>query len=216
MLRITSSPLTHVFACLFIAASSTFAGVTAHIGDDSLIVDETNSASFNDLTHGQSLMDYTEDGLRVSANRTYFSWDAPGLDGSPMFYSNTGALEMVDISLTSGADFHDLDMQIASGWSPDSIGTVFTWVQLYDDGMLVQEFDLDFLAGSYVGLVGGGFDQILIGSYVTGDIRDLHNPSERNAIAIDNIHVGTFVPTPGSAVLLSIGLLFGSRRSRNT
>ena len=45
----------------------------------------------------------------AGANRTYFSWEAPGFDGSEMFYANTGSLELVNISLSSGADFNDLD-----------------------------------------------------------------------------------------------------------
>lgn len=200
---------------LLVAATGANAGIDSYISSGTMIVDSTNSANFNGLTTGQSLLGYEEDGLRVSVNRAYFSWDAPGLDGSEMFYPSTGALELVDISLSSAADFQDLDMQIASGWTPNEIGSVYAWVQLYDDGSLVQEFDLDFAAGSYVGFVGGGFDQILIGSYATSELRDGHNPSERNAIAIDNIRAGTFVPTPGTGVLLSMGLLFGARRARS-
>jgi hypothetical protein len=201
-------------AGLLVATTAASAGITTYVSTGSMLVNVTNSANFNALTPGQSLMGYEENGLRLSVNRTYFSWDPPGLDGSEMFYSNTGALELVDITLSSGDDFQDVDMQIASGWSPNEIGDVYIWAQLYDDGSLVGEFNIDLLAGSYLGFMGGGFDQILIGSYVTADIRDARNPSERNAIAIDNLSVGTFVPAPASSMFIAIGVLAGVRRKR--
>lgn len=201
-------------AGMLLTVTAASAGVTQYTSDGSMLTDVTNSADFNALVPGQSLMGYEEDGLRLSVNRTYFSWDAPGLDGSEMFYSNTGALELVDITLNSGDNFQDVDMQIASGWTADAIGEVYIWAQLYDDGSLVGEFDVDLMSGSYLGFAGGGFDQILIGSYVTADLRDAHNPTERNAIAIDNLSVGTFVPTPGATLLIGFGMLAGTRRRR--
>jgi len=195
-------------------SANTVAGIFTFGGESSMISDVTNAADFNSLTHGQSLMGYEEDGLRVSVNRTYFSWDAPGLDGSEMFYANTGSLELVDISLSSGVDFNDLDMQVSSGWTQNGIGTVYLWIQLYDDGGLVGEFDLDSQSGQYVGIAGGGFDQVLIGSYATGEIRDGHTPNARNAIAIDNISAGTFVPAPGAFALFVVGGIAGMRRRR--
>ena len=198
--------------CLLSTTAS--AGLFTYTGDSSMIVDVTNSANFNTLANDQSLTGYEEDGLIVSVNRTYFSWDAPGFDGSEMFYANTGSLEMVDISLSSGGQFNDLDMQVSSGWTPNSVGTVFIWIQLYSFGRIVGEFDLNAQSGEYVGIAGGGFDQILIGSYASSEIRDSHNPSARNAIAIDNISVGTYVPAPGATALLVLGGIAGTRRRR--
>ena len=146
-------------AGMLLTVTAASAGVTQYTSDGSMLTDVTNSADFNALVPGQSLMGYEEDGLRLSVNRTYFSWDAPGLDGSEMFYSNTGALELVDITLNSGDNFQDVDMQIASGWTADAIGEVYIWAQLYDDGSLVGEFDVDLMSGSYLGFAGGGFDQ---------------------------------------------------------
>lgn len=207
-------PYAHLIAALAFSASVAVADVTPYVDTTSLILDVTNSANFDALVPNQSLFGYQEDGLRVSINRTYFSWDAPGLDGTGMFYPSTGSLERVDITLSSGADFQDIDMQIGSGWSPGSIGTVYLWVQLLNDGSLVEEFDLDIDAGSYLGFAGGGFDQILIGSYVNAERRDLHNPFERNAIAIDNITAGSIVPAPAPFAVLGLGLLVSTRRER--
>lgn len=200
------------FLCTLNMSAS--AGIFTFGGENSMIGDVTNAANFNSLTPGQSLMGYEEDGLRVSVNRTYFSWEAPGFDGSEMFYANTGSLGLVDISLSSGADFNDLDMQISSGWTPDLVGTVYLWLQLYDDGNLVAEFDLDTDAGNYIGIAGGGFDQLLIGSYANAEIRDSHTPNARNAIAIDNISAGTFVPAPTTSGLLLLGGIASIRRRR--
>lgn len=200
---------------LFVAHSHATAGISTYSNDASLMVDVTNFADFNSLSDGQSLMGYEEGGLTTSVNRSYYSWDAPGLDGSEMFYASTGALELASISRNDGEDFQDLDMQISSGWTPDAVGTVFLWLQLYDDGNLIYEANLDIQSGEYVGFVGGGFDQVLIGSYVNETIRDSRNPNARNAIAIDNISAGTFfVPAPGAIGLLLFGGVVTSRRRR--
>lgn len=188
------------------------AGIATYTSDSTMIGDVTNSADFNGLVDEQSLDGYQEGGLEVSVSRDYYSWNAPGLDGSEMFYASTGALELVDISLVSGEDFSDIDMQISSGWSPIEVGTMYLWVQLYDGESLVSEFDIDATTGEYVGFIGGGFDLIRIGSYASSEIRDSHDENARNAIAIDNISVGTFVPAPGSLALGFVGLVAMRRR----
>jgi hypothetical protein len=203
-------------SCLMTIA--TIAGVAAadistYTSDSTLIGGVTNSANFNGLVNEQSLDGYQEDGIEVSVSRDYYSWDAPGLDGSEMFYANTGALELIDISLVSGEEFTDVDMQIGSGWSPQNIGTIYLWVQFYSDGSLVSEMDIDATTGEFVGFVGGGFDLMRIGSYASAEIRDSHNEFARNAIAIDNLSVGTLVPAPGSLAVGMIGLV-GMRRRR--
>lgn len=208
---------------LLVSASVAAVGLTAGIAQSeistsvsqaSLIVDVTNAADFNTLTPGQSLLGYEEDGIRVSMNRNYYSWDAPGLDGSEMFYASTGSLEQTDITLTSGENFSDIEMQISSGWTPNSIGTVYLWVQLIDEGSIVFESNIDIQSGDYLGFVGGGYDQILIGSYASAAVRDSRNPTARNSIAIDNISVGTLVPAPGAFSLLVIGGMISMSRRR--
>tara|TARA_R110000737_G_scaffold2923_10_gene9316 strand:+ start:97411 stop:98040 length:630 start_codon:yes stop_codon:yes gene_type:complete len=194
-------------------ASATLASVSTYTSDISMISDITNAANFNGLVNEQSLSGYQEGGLELNSDRDYFSWNAPGLDGSEMFYANTGELGLIDITLVDGSDFSDMDMQISSGWSPSQIGTMYLWVQLYNDGGLVGEFDIDATTGEYIGLVGGGFDQVSIGSYGSAAIRDSHNHAARNAIAIDNISVGTYVPAPGTLMLSGLGLI-GLRRRR--
>ncbi len=199
---------------LAICASGTLAGISTYTSDTSLMGSIIGHADFNGLVDNQSLLNYQEDGLGVSINRTYFSWNPPGFDGSEMFYANTGSLELVEITRANGEDFGDLDMQISSGWFPDDLGDVFLWIQIYNDDELIQEFDLNTIAGEYVGLVGGGFDRVLIGSYVTADIRDSHVANARNAIAIDNLRAGTMIPTPGSIAILAIAGMFASNRRR--
>jgi hypothetical protein len=196
------------------AANCALAGVTTYTNDTSLMGSVVGYADFNALANNQSLLQYQEDGLEISVNRNYYSWDAPGLDGSEMFYAGTGSLELVDISLMSGDSFDDLEMQISSGWSSDGIGPVYLWIQIYNGDNLIQEIDLDTITGEYVGLVGGGYDRVLIGSYVTAEIRDSHNADQRNAIAIDNLSAGNMVPSPSGAGLLLFGGMFGIRRNR--
>tara|TARA_R110002072_G_scaffold42064_3_gene117427 strand:- start:33143 stop:33772 length:630 start_codon:yes stop_codon:yes gene_type:complete len=199
-------------AALIAAASScVFAGIATYTSESSQIDSITNSANFNGLINFQSLHEYSEDGLEVSIDRSYFSWNPPGFDGSEMFYAGTGSLDLVEISL-GGVDFADIDLQVSSGWLENGPATMYLWVQAYQDGNLVQEFDIDAIGGEYIGFQGGGFDQLFIGSYVSADVRDLHDASQRNAIAIDNIRAGT-VPAPGTLAIPAM-LLAGLRRKR--
>lgn len=188
--------------------------IATYMNDSSEMGSVTNFASFNRLIDGQSLLNYQEDGLVVSVDRDYFYWNAPGMNGSDIFYAGTGSLELVEITKVSGENFDDLDMQISSGWTASQVGTVYLWIQLYDDGDLVFEGDLNSVSGKYVGIQGGGFDRVLIGSYVNAGVRDGHDPFARNAIAIDNLSAGTRVPTPGGVALLGLGGMIGCRRRR--
>tara|TARA_R110002111_G_scaffold67833_1_gene110292 strand:+ start:3888 stop:4553 length:666 start_codon:yes stop_codon:yes gene_type:complete len=200
---------------LAISASVLIAGISTYTSDTSLMGSIVGHAEFNGLVNNQSLMNYQEDGLGVSINRSYFSWNPQGFDGSEMFYAGTGSLELVEISRSNGEDFIDLDMQISSGWSPTEIGHMYLWIQVYNDGQLTQEFDLDSVTGNYVGLVGGGFDRVLIGSYATAGIRDSHIYNERNAIAIDNLRAGTMIPAPNGIAIFSFAGMLTARRRRD-
>jgi hypothetical protein len=202
------------FAGVITLSNIASADIVSYVSESSMINPVTNHANFNALVDDQSLENYQEDGLSFDVNRNYFSWNAPGFDGSEMFYASTGSLELVDITLADGTDFSDIDMQISSGWSPDDLGSVYLWVQAFNDGNLVEEFDINSSTGDYVGFVGGGYDQIRIGSYATAEIRDLHDESQRNAIAIDNVRAGTFVPSPSGLITTSVGLLFVAGRRR--
>ena len=199
---------------LSLIAGSASASVATYTAAESQMGSQTNIADFNDLVVQQSLFEYQEDGLQVSTNRDYFSWNAPGLDGTEMYYANTGSLELVDITKVDGSNFNDVEMQVGSGWTPDAIGLVYIWVQAYADGSLVAEFDIDMLSGEYLGLTGGEFDQIKIGSYADAASRDLHDDTLRNAIAIDNLSVGTVVPAPGTLMIPALAGIGLVRRRR--
>ena len=189
------------------------ADIASYTASESQMGSTTNFADFNELVVEQSLYAYQEDGLQVSTHRDYFSWNAPGLDGSEMYYANTGSLELVDITKVDGSEFNDVEMQVASGWSPDEIGTMYLWVQAYSGASLVAEFDIDMLSGGYLGLTGGGYDLIKVGSYASAELRDQHDSSLRNAIAIDNLSAGTVVPSPGTLMIPALaGIGFVRRR----
>jgi len=188
-------------------AGSALASISTYTSNTSMIGGLTNYADFNNLNNFQSLLNYQEDGLQISADRDYFSWNPPGLDGSEMFYAVTGALELINITLVNGDNFNDIDMQISSGWSPSAIDTVYLWAQLYNNGTLINEFNINAQSGEYVGFTGGGFDQILIGSYASEQIRDSRNPNARNALALDNISAGTVVPAPATLLLPALAMI---------
>lgn len=213
MLSFTRQSSTLAALAIASCSSISLAGISTYASDISQITDITNHANFNSLVNDQSLANYQEDGLVLDTSRNYFSWNAPGLDGSEMYYASTGTLEQVSISLEEGMDFTDMEMQLSSGFSPQSIGTMYLWIQLFDNGQLVGDINLDATTGQYIGLVGGGFDNILIGAYQSAQDRDANDPNARNAVAIDNISVGTAIPAPGTLALSGIALM-GLRRRR--
>lgn len=204
-------------ATLLLALSTTIASadVVSYIADDSMVTATTNSAQFEGIPDEQSLANYAEGGFDVSVNAISYEWDVPGMDNSGHYYPSTGALALVSISLTNGGAFDTLDMQVASGWNLDIGGPVYLWAQAYSMNTLVAEFDIDSTNGQYVGFTGGGFDTILIGAYVNDEVRDQHNPLNRNTIVIDNLSAGQLVPAPGALAMLGFGSTLIARRRRS-
>lgn len=190
------------------------ADVTAFLGENTLIGPKTNLAEFEGIPDESSLMGYSEDGLSVSVDASAYNWNAPGLDGSGVFYANTGTRSLIDISLMSGEDFGAMDLQFSTGWDANNPTTVYLWVQVWNDGQMVQELDINGVSGQFLALAGDDFDLVRIGSYQSSSERDEHLESNKNAIVVDNISVGTLVPTPGAAGLLAVGGLAASRRRR--
>ncbi len=80
-------------------------------------------------------------------------------------------------------------------------------MQAFNNGSLVYQADRDLsVPGEYLGLMGGGFDEVRIGSYVNAATRDLHDAAQRNAIAIDNLRAGS-IPAPGTLAVPAIVML---------
>ena len=195
-------------------STGALAGLPVYTNSFSLIQDDTHNANFNALVQQQSLVDYQEDGLNVNVDRDYFSWDAPGFDGSEMYYASTGSLSRYEITLADGGNLNDFEMQVSSGWQSES-STVYLWIEVFQNDDSVGSFDVDTTYGQYVGIQGINFDTVRIGAYATAELRDAHNESERNALALDNLSVGTYVPVPTPGTLaISATALFGLRRRR--
>ena len=206
MMRITLAVATAAFV-----AVGSHAGVSAYTSNTSEIVNVTNTALFDDIVTNTPLQNYTEDGLRVHIDDFAFGgFTPPGFDGSGFWYPNGGVTELGDITKTDGTDFDSIDFQVSHGFGGNQI---WVWMQVYNDGGLIAEFDFDVIGGTYIGVTGGGFDQILVGSYADGATRDEHDPANLNAIAIDNMNAG-IIPAPGALAVLGLAGLTARRRRR--
>jgi len=185
-------------------------------GDDTF-----REARFEGLDDGDALANYTEDGIRVSVDAPAFQWDAPGMDGSGVYYADTGVRSLVEVSLDDFSSFSAIEMQISSGWNSNQIGPEYLWVQVFSDGgkTLATEIDLDLISGGVLSLASADISSVRIGSYVNAQRRDAHDEFFKNAIVLDNIRVSTLVgtealPAPGTLALGAMGGLCVARRRR--
>ena len=183
--------------------------------------DPLREARFEGLADGDALANYTEDGIRVSVDAPAFQWDAPGMDGSGVYYADTGVRSLVEVSLDDFSSFSAIEMQISSGWNSDEIGAEYLWVQVFSDGgeTLATELNLDLISGGVLSLASADISSVRIGSYVNATRRDAHDEFFKNAIVLDNIRVSTLegiqsVPAPGPLALGAMGGLCAARRRR--
>lgn len=188
--------------------------VSSHVAEGSLISPAENWARFDSLQTEDDLSGYTEDGIALDVTGIQYDWSAPGLDSSGFYYASAGVFSLVEVSLVSGDDFGAMDMQIGSGWNQNAGTTMYLWAQVYNDGSLVDEFDINAMVGSHVGFSGGDFDMIRIGAYASAGLRDAHNEQNRNAIGIDNVRVGNLVPAPSGIALGGVAIVLGGTRRR--
>ena len=186
------------------------ADVTLHQGASEIGV-PLGLATFDGLQNGSPLQNYQEDGLTLDVNDFAFVFTPVGFNPAwgPPYYPNGGIDDLDEITRTDGQDFNVLEMNMSHGFAGLNI---FAWIQAYLDGGLVDQFDVDFQGGTLIGLT-GVFDEVRIGAYGSAATRDLHDPSQLNAVAVDNVAFG-LVPEPTSLALLSVGALALLRRHR--
>ncbi len=115
------------------------------------------------------------------------------------------------IMRTDGHAFDTAELQVGAGFGGP---TVYLWIQALSNGVQVASFDIDKNYGDYIGITGGGFDEIRIGGYNDADSRNAHSETNYQALAVDNVSYGGPVPTPSAAALLGLGGLMAGRRRR--
>ncbi len=173
-------------ACCSLASAS----VLIHEGG-SLLLDTLGVATFDDLGPGDSLVGYEEDGLRLSIDAIQGGGFIPtGFDGSGFYYPSGGGFDLINVMRTDGVAFEALEMNVSSGLGAGS--TNFMWIQVWDDGWLVAEFDIDLPQGTLIGIT-GTFDEVRLGSYFSAAQRDAHEMTNLNVLALDNVAFGTIL-----------------------
>lgn len=163
--------------------ASTASGQLEFYFGDSRIDEPIDTATFDGFENGSSLAEYREAGLRVHVNHFAFVFTPCGFLDNRNYYPSGGVYDQINITRKDGEDFGIIEMNVGDGWSAC---VNYMWIQGFLDGDLVQEFDADVPGGSLIGL-SGQFDEVRIASYYEAAVRDLHDPFEYNAIALDNV-----------------------------
>ena len=114
-------------------------------------------------------------------------------DGSPSCYFNGGANDVMQITRIDGGDFNTVEFQAGDGWCKPNL---HFWVRAFNNGGMVAEFDIDASWGDYIGITGGGYDELRVAGYYDAATRDLHDEFAYNAAAVDNVCFSGSAPGP--------------------
>lgn len=203
-------------AAFLATAGSAHAAITAYLGQDGgFIADDT--AIFDDTplaNGGTSDGPIDTHGMRfrsVNTNANFWGYAFPGGNGTASMYFNGGASDVLGTTMLDNSDFTQVETMVGAGFGGPN---VFLWVQAMNNGVQVASFDLDTQYGQYIGVTGGGFDEVRIGGYNDAATRDAHSETGFQALAVDNFSYGGRIPAPSAAALLGLGGLLAARRRR--
>jgi hypothetical protein len=154
------------------------------------------------------LIAYQEAGLQVSCNSTDEGQGCTrccrpwgfSLGG---YYYGGPIQQLVTITRADGGALSALEWQAGDYYNGclAGDGVIYLWALVYSGGN-VTSFDINAPAGSYVGF-SGVFDMVQVGAYSNAYARDLHQPSQPQAIAMDNMRYVSS-PCPAFAAPASI------------
>ena len=166
------------------------ASVSLTFGAGSAVTSIDRKATFDSVSSGTNLANYTEDMLRITTPGSSLVAFAPFNDGTmtEFYYADGGNHSYVTITGTDAATFSGLELKIGDGYAILTTTTLFTW-ETYLDGTLTGSGDSLIAAkGSIVGWSDpSGFDELRIGA--TKPIYAPYHFGDSQAVAIDNVHV---------------------------
>lgn len=182
------------------------------------------NAVFTQLTNGDSLLNYTEDGLRVSVDDTQYEpgvFFGDGINTNLVHYGQSGNASFVTIARTDTAPITDLEFRKGTGYNSclfnGGTGCSFVWEALRGGSTIDSGRVANYVVGDYYRFSDAqGFDAFRVASY--NDLTSTFGAT--NAIALGDVRVGSSVapvPLPATAMLLMGGLAglgaLGRRRS---
>ena len=193
-------------AVMYTGQDGAFVATDTAIFDDTVLGGGGTTATMPGIdTHGMNFRS-----IYVNEPDGFWGYSFPGGDGTASCYFNGGQNDMMAFSRLDSGDFDTVEMQMGGGFAGPA---GFFWVTAYNNGAQVASFDLDANYGVWVGVTGGGFDEVRVGGYQDAATRDAHDDHGYNAVAIDNVSYG-IIPAPATAGLLALGGLVAARRRR--
>ena len=189
-MRKTSCTIVAAAACVMAMAGASF-GQSYYVGKQLNSYDGFTDFNSGDLANfGVVFPALVEEGdMRFAVKYNtgpfgFWGYNFCGGDGTSSCYLDGGSNDMMTVERLDGADFGTIEMQLGDGWCKANL---YVWVQAYNDGNLVAEWDIDTTWGTYIGVTGGGFDELHLAGYFDAATRDAHNDMGYNAIGIDNV-----------------------------
>jgi hypothetical protein len=150
-------------------------------------------------------------------NDIWVSYFSP--EGSFGWYPTGGDFGYTSIARTGGVDFESVGFLRGSGYTDTPV--LGLYYELFDNGSLVLAGTVahnGFLAGSYLGWSGGGFDEIRLRDSLLVGVDSLSGYG-LNALAVDAIELSggrvadpTPVPEPATLLLVGTGIAAVARR----
>ncbi len=130
--------------------------------------------------------------------------------GTESLYFNGGRNDIMKFTRLDAGDFDTVEFQVGTGYAGPNM---FAWITVWNNGGQVASFDVDTTFGTYLGITGGGFDEVRFQAHVAAGTRDLDIEITFGAGAVDNFSYGV-IPAPGAIALLGLAGLVSKRRRR--
>lgn len=208
-------------------ASFSLSAATVTFGSGSSVTTADRTATFNSITTGTNLSNYSENNLSVTIDTSAYGDFIPGQGFSGgFFYPSGGFTAPTIIRGTDWALFSGLEFTLGTGYVAQSGATTFVaWEtrrggSVTDSGWFTADLSNQVIVG-FSDLL--GFDELHVANYDNLAQIQAGIGGQVNGLALDNLKVALYndspVPEPGTTGLLAGGLFAlaaVSRRARKS